>query len=174
MQRVKRGDGALQIGCGKRKCDLPQDHLHEFLELRRRDPGSVEARSRLSTLIALEEQSRFLERLKRMRGNGRQQARGQSASVLAMGGIAEVATEVFASSSAEHWLSLWLCARNLGQLLGKLLHQAVLHGEVSLDQVRELAWQATDRRWRPAEVRYWEWVAAVAGQTVPHSKKQMI
>jgi hypothetical protein len=59
-------------------------------------------------------------------------------------------------------------------LLGKLLHQAVLNGEVSLEQVRELAWQATDRRWRPAEVRYWEWVAAVAGQTVPHSKRQMI
>ncbi len=160
----------------RRKCDLPQDHLHEFLELRRRDPGSVEARARLSTLIALEEQSRFLERLKRMRGKGRHSGpgRSQAASVLAMGGIAEVATEVFESNSAEHWLSLWLCSRNLGQLLGKLLHQAVLHGEVSLEQVRELAWQASDRRWRPAEVRYWEWVAAVAGQTVPHSKRHMI
>jgi hypothetical protein len=62
----------------------------------------------------------------------------------------------------------------LGQILGKLLHQAVLHGQVELEQVRELAWQASDRRWRPAEVRYWEWVATVAEQPVLESKRQVI
>jgi hypothetical protein len=154
----------------RRKCDLPQDHLNEFLRLRKSEPGSLEASTRLFTVIALEEQSRFLERIRRMQGKGRR----QMPAVLAMGGIAELATEVFASQSVERWLSLWFCARNLGQILGKLLHEAVLHGRVSLEQVRELAWQASDRRWRPAEVRYWEWVSVVADQTVPSSKREMI
>ncbi len=154
----------------RRKCDLPQDHLQEFLVLRESDPQGREAQARLLTLVALEEQARFLERL----GRQHSRARRQAPVLLAMGGIAEVATEVFDSRSVDRWVSLWMSARNLGQILGKLLHQAVLEGEVSLDQVRELAWQASDRRWRPAEVRYWEWVAAIAGQRVPSSKRQMI
>lgn len=154
----------------RRKCDLPHDHLEEFIRLRRSEPGSMETRARLMTLMGLEEQARFLERLGGLRGRSKQQL----PNLLAMGGIAEVATEVFSSRAADPWVSLWMAARNLGQILGKLLHQAVLEGNVALEQVRELAWQATDRRWRPAEVRYWEWVSMVAAQSVPTSKRQLI
>jgi hypothetical protein len=148
----------------RRKCDLPQDHLAEYLRIKRSEPRSIEARARLFTLAALDEQASFLERIgRRSRSPG-----------WPNGQIARVANDAFASGSVEQWLALWFCARHLGQILGKLLHQAVLHGQVELEQVRELAWQASDRRWRPAEVRYWEWVATVAEQPVLESKRQVI
>jgi len=154
----------------RRKCDLPQDHLQEFIKLRAAAPESQETQARLLTLLGLEEQARFLERL----GRSKSRHHSQPPTLLAMGGIAEIANEIFSSRSTERWVSLWMSARNLGQILGKLLHQAVLEGEVTPDQVRELAWQASDRRWRPAEVRYWEWVSMIAGQNVPQSKRQTI
>ncbi len=162
----------------RRKCDLPEDHLQRYLELRgqqgrlSRSGGDYwhERQARLFTLTGLEEQARFLERTRRFEAEllpGR----------LSAPGIAGVVAQVLQQSgvTAVHSrFALWLASRYLGQILGKLLHRALLREDVSTEQVRELAWQASDRRWRPAEIRYWEWVSAVASQPLPISKRQTI
>jgi hypothetical protein len=158
----------------RRKCDLPEDHLQRYLQLKMKPDSGVnyERQARLYTLAGMEEQARFLERMRRQTSR-----RKDSDAQNPPWGITVIADQVLHSrGAAGHHarLSLWLAGRYLGQILGKLLHRALLQGDVSLDQIRELAWQASDRRWRPAEVRYWEWVSVVASQNLPVSKRQMI
>ena len=154
----------------RRKCDLPEDHLEKFLELKASSGPWHERQARLFTLAGLEEQARFLERTRRLDASSR-------APRVPAPGMATISEQVLRSrgaASVHSRLALWLASRYLGRILGKLLHRALLQGDVSIEQVRELAWQASDRRWRPAEVRYWEWVSAVASQPLPVSKRQTI
>ncbi|MBU6374947.1 MAG: ChaN family lipoprotein [Bdellovibrionales bacterium] len=157
----------------RRKCDLPEDHLQRYLTLKSTQGADwVESQARLYTLVGLEEQARFLGRTRKL--EARSYVRRLNAPIMGMAAVSEQALSVTGPSSVHVRIALWLCSRYLGKILGKLLHGAVLQGDVSIEQVRELAWQATDRRWRPAEIRYWEWVAAVAAQPLPVSKRQTI
>jgi hypothetical protein len=154
----------------RRKCDLPEDHLQKFLELKSTEMQWHERQARLYTLAGLEEQARFLERTRRLESQSRQ----PRVPPIGMAVISEQVLRSRCASSVHSRIALWLASRYLGQILGKLLHRALLQGDISIEQVRELAWQASDRRWRPAEVRYWEWVSAVASQPLPVSKRLTI
>jgi hypothetical protein len=154
----------------RRKCDLPEDHLHRYQELRSSDEPWHEKQARLFTLAGLEEQARFLERSRRVR----HRRTPVPADAVGMAEIAEQILSIRGSASVQPRLALWLASRYLGQILGKLLHRALLQGDLAIDQVRDLAWAATDRRWRPAEVRYWEWVSLLASQKLHSSKRQTI
>ncbi|NDD92240.1 hypothetical protein EBZ37_09160, partial [bacterium] len=108
----------------RRKCDLPEDHLQRYLQLKgSSEEDWVERQARLFTLAGLEEQARFLERTRKV--ESRVASFRLKAPAMGMAAVSEQVLAAGGGASVHARIALWLSSRYLGKILGKLLHRAL-------------------------------------------------